>query len=196
MMQLYRELLEKHGRQEWWPCRTKNRFEICAGAVLTQGTSWKNVEKAISNMAGAQAMGAAKIAAMPMPRLERLVRPSGFFRQKARRLKALARFVSSYGSFAAFAKNATRDALLEINGIGKETADAILLYACGRPYFVVDAYTRRLLSARRMISGNEEYDEIRELFEKSLPRSVPVYGEFHALIVEEGKLRRSNPVTS
>lgn len=183
----YRELLKRYGKQNWWPSVTRNKFEICIGAILTQNTNWRNVEKAIGNLIDADSVDPATIVNMPAKKLERLIRPSGFFRQKTKRLKELSRFVLSYGSFERFAKNVTREELLSVNGIGKETADSILLYACGKPYFVVDAYTRRLLSGLGLIKGNEEYDEIRRLFESELQKNVELYKEFHALIVKHGK---------
>ncbi len=187
LLKIYKKLLKRYGNQNWWPIRTKNKFEICIGAILTQNTSWKNVEIAIANLIEADAIDAKKIASMAIRRLEKLIRPSGFFRQKARRLKEFSRFVISYGIFNNFVKNVSREDLLEVKGIGKETADSILLYACNKPYFVVDNYTRRLLAELGVIKGNESYDEIRKMFEKSLPRHVVLYKEFHALIVEHMK---------
>ncbi|MBI2543382.1 MAG: endonuclease III domain-containing protein [Candidatus Aenigmarchaeota archaeon] len=186
-MKLYNELLEKHGKQNWWPVMTDNKFEICIGAILTQNTSWRNVEMALANMIKARTINPSKIASMPTKRLEKMIRPSGFFRQKAKRLKEFSKFVLSYGSFNKFLKNTTREDLLSVKGIGKETADSILLYACGKPFFVVDSYTRRLLSRNNMLDGKKEYDEIREIFESNIPRNIKLYKEFHALIVVNGK---------
>jgi len=183
----YKELLKKHGKQNWWPSVTRKKFEICIGAILTQNTNWRNVEKAIANLIDVDAIDPVAILNMPTNKLEGLIRPSGFFRQKAKRLKEFSEFVLSYGSFEKFAKNVTREELLDVNGIGKETADSILLYACGKPYFVVDAYTRRLFSNLGLIKGDEEYDDIRQLFESKLPKNVELYKEFHALIVKHGK---------
>ena len=192
LLGLYRELRAKHGPQKWWPQRTEEKFEICIGTILTQNTAWRNVEKALDNLIAEDAVSPEKIAAMHERKLQRIIRPSGFFRQKSKRLKILARFVLSYGSFGGFSKRITREELLRVKGIGRETADCILLYACGKPFFVVDAYTRRLLSSRGFINGGERYDEIQGLFESSLPKSVRVYREYHGLIVQEGKeLRKS-----
>lgn len=191
LMRIYRQLLKEHGNQHWWPSLTKKEFEICIGAILTQNTNWRNVEKAIINLIDADAIDPAIIANMRTSRLEKLIRPSGFFRQKAKRLKEFSRFVLSYDSFENFKQNVTRDELLGINGIGKETADSILLYACEKPYFVVDAYTRRLFSRLGLIRGDEEYDTIKQLFESKLPKDVEIYREFHALIVKHGKARNN-----
>jgi len=190
LVKIYKQLLQKYGEQNWWPTETKSRFEICVGAILTQNTSWKNVEKAIKNLIEADAINPEKIAGMPVRKLERLIRPSGFFRQKAKRLKVFSKFVLSYGSVDNFTKNVSREELLDVNGIGKETADSILLYACGRPCFVVDAYTRRLFSELGIIKGKEGYDEIKGMCENKLPKDVNMYKEFHALIVEHMKRKR------
>ncbi|MBI2545120.1 MAG: endonuclease III domain-containing protein [Candidatus Aenigmarchaeota archaeon] len=188
IMKNYKELLKKYGKQNWWPSVTKKEFEICLGAILTQNTNWKNVEKAIANLIDANAMDPESILNMPTNKLEELIKPSGFFKQKTKRLKEFSKFVLSYGSFENFKKNATREQLLNVNGIGKETADSILLYACGKPYFVVDTYTRRLFSNLGLIKGDEKYDNIRQLFESKLPKDVELYKEFHALIVKHGKM--------
>lgn len=189
-MKIYKELLKKHGKQNWWPTLTSNKFEICIGAILTQNTNWKNAEKALVNLIDANAINPEKIATMPIKMLERLIRPSGFFRQKAKRLKEFSRFVLSYGSFDKFLSDVTREELLSVKGIGNETADSILLYACEKPFFVVDSYTRRLLLKHRLIKGNEKYDDIRNFFESRLPKDVELYKQFHALIVVDGKNNR------
>src|SRR3989338_2698380 len=190
LLGLYHELRAKHGPQKWWPQRTEEKFEICIGAILTQNTAWRNVEKALDNLIDEDAVSPEKIAAMHERKLQRIIRPSGFFRQKSKRLKILARFVLSYGSFGGFSKRITREELLRVKGIGRETADCILLYACGKLFFVVDAYTRRLLVREKLITGKEKYDALREMFESSLPKKVNLYKEFHALIVENEKFYR------
>lgn len=191
MKKLYKRLLRKHGRQKWWPTITGNKFEVCVGAILTQNTSWKNVEKALANLINEDAMSPEKITAMRMEKLQRLVRPSGFFRQKAKRLKEFSRFVLSFGSLERFLSDVTREELLDVKGIGEETADSMLLYACGKPYFVVDAYTRRLLADENVIRGDEKYDYVRNLFESSIDRDVELYKQFHALIVVDRKTKGS-----
>lgn len=163
------------------------KWEICIGALLTQNTNWKNVEKALANLKAAKVLAPQRIATMPLPKLQALIRPSGFYRQKAARLKALAKFALSFDSLNDFFKTATREQLLAIKGIGPETADSILLYACGKPYFIVDAYTRRTLARMKFISGKESYGGLQNMFHAALPRSVRLYKDFHALIVEHAK---------
>jgi endonuclease-3 related protein len=187
LMKIYSTLLKEHGPQRWWPCRTANRFEICVGAILTQNTSWTNVEKAIDNLIKARCLDARKIARMHITKLQKLIRPSGFFRQKSKRLKDFSAFVLGFGSTGNFLKSVTRGALLQVNGIGPETADSILLYACDRPYFVVDSYTRRMLSSLGLIDANSEYESIKQFFEERLEMDVGLYKEFHALIVRHSK---------
>jgi endonuclease-3 related protein len=187
---IYKMLLKKYGHQNWWPMSGQfvpKQFEVCVGAILTQNTNWRNVEKALENLIKAKKVSAESMAKTSLPLLEKLIRPSGFYRQKARRLKEFSKFVCDFDGFY---KNVTREQLLAVKGIGRETADSILLYACNKPYFVVDAYTRRLLSEMKLISGKEDYDEIRKMFEKNLPTDVNTYKEFHALIVEHGKRQK------
>lgn len=191
ILELYQELRARYGPQKWWPRRTGENFEVCIGAILTQNTRWSNVEKALDNLITEDATSPEKIAAMHERKLQRLIRPSGFFRQKSNRLKTFAHFVLSYGSFEHFSERITREELLGINGIGRETADCILLYACGKPFFVVDNYTRQLLLDRGIINGKEDYDEIKILFESRLPRSVSLYKEYHGLIVVDGQKNRA-----
>ncbi len=192
-LSVYRKLLEEFGPQNWWPAGRNfkpKEWEICLGAVLTQNTNWKNVEKALDNLAARKILSPADILHLEQTELEQIVRPSGFYKQKAKRLKALAEFVLSFGGFENFRKNVKRSELLGVEGIGPETADSILLYACGRPYFVIDAYTRRLvrhLGWDKKFGLKTDYESLREFFERNLPRDVPLYKEFHALIVEWGK---------
>lgn len=170
----YQALFSAWGRQHWWPAQS--RFEVIIGAYLTQNTSWTNVEKALGNLRRARLLTIRGIRRTPQPRLEELIRPSGYFRQKAQRLKTFVSFLDTHygGSLARmFARptSALRDELLALNGVGPETADSILLYAGNHPVFVVDAYTRRILERHRNISGNTPYDEIRMLFEHALSRT-------------------------
>ncbi len=191
VLQVYNDLLKDIGPQKWWPVSGRFKppeFEVCVGAILTQNTNWKNVEKALQNLVGARKTSPGSIGSCSLPALEKLVKPSGFFRQKASRLKEFSSFVMSFGGD--FYKSVTREELLMIKGIGRETADSMLLYACNRPVFVVDAYTRRLFSRLGIISDTEGYDDIKNLVEKSLPRDVEIYKEFHALIVQHEKRRR------
>lgn len=184
---VYRQLFEAYGPQDWWPAETP--FEVMLGAVLTQNTAWRNVESAIDNLRQASLLSPAAILACPDETLAHLIRPSGYFNVKARRLKNLCRFVRSAGYRETFGLSTAtlRQALLEINGVGPETADDILLYAYERPVFVIDAYTRRLFSRLGLVSGNEGYETLRSLFECSLDATAAIYNEYHALIVWHGK---------
>ena len=185
LLKLYNQLLAGYGRQGWWPAKT--RYEVVVGALLTQNTSWKNVEKAIANLRAADALAPEAVLRMGTRELGSLIRPSGFYNQKAVRLKAL---TEKYAEFARLGRPPSREELLSIKGVGKETADSILLYAYGLPYFVIDAYTRRFCAHHRLVIGRREYDGYRAVFESGLPRSVEIYKEFHALIVEWGKRNR------
>jgi len=186
IMDVYYLLLEKFGEQEWWPMKRTFRpkeFEVIVGAILTQNTNWKNVEKALDKLEEAKLTDAKKISKTHTKKLESTVRSSGFYKQKAERLKD----VSKKSAEKYFYKNVTREELLSIKGIGKETADSILLYACDRPFFVIDAYTKRIFSRLGMIHDKLEYDKIRAFFENGLPKDIYIYKEFHALIVELAK---------
>lgn len=168
----YRALYQAWGAQHWWPART--RFEVITGAYLTQNTAWTNVERALTNLREAELLSIRGIRRVPLPELERLIRPSGYFRQKAKRLKHFVIFLDrKYGGSLTrlFAQptNKVREELLGLNGIGPETADSILLYAGNHPVFVVDAYTRRILDRHRILPADTPYEEIRQLFESALP---------------------------
>jgi endonuclease-3 related protein len=167
----YRTLASAWGPQHWWPART--RFEIIVGAYLTQNTAWTNVEHALAALRSARTLSVAGIRRVPLARLEQLIRPSGYFRQKAQRLKTFVAFVDEQydGSLTKLFAQPTaklREELLTLNGIGPETADSILLYAGNHPVFVVDAYTRRILERHEMLDNKAGYEEIRQLFERAL----------------------------
>lgn len=186
----YDALFRAHGPQRWWPGRT--RFEVIVGAILTQNTSWANVERAIAELRREKLLSATGIKRVPVVRLARLIRSSGYFRQKARKLKAFVEFLrkhyqGSLDKLFATPTAALREQLLSVHGIGPETADSILLYAGNHPVFVVDAYTRRILERHGLADGKESYEEIRGRFEQSLPPSVEMFNEYHALIVHTGK---------
>jgi endonuclease-3 related protein len=186
----YNSLFTTLGPQHWWP--GKSPFEIIVGALLVQNTSWKNVEIAISNLRDARLLTPAAIRRVNLRRLQRLIRSSGYFRQKARKLKAFCAFLQAeYGGSLKrmFAKPtiALREKLLGIWGIGPETADSILLYAGGHEVFVVDAYTKRLLQRHGWIDDKAKYDDMRWIFERRFPGNVELFNEFHALIVNVGK---------
>ena len=195
LARMYTRLFAAYGPQGWWPGDTP--FEVAVGAVLTQNTAWVNVEKAIRNLKKAGALSFRGMKRLSERRLARLIRPSGYFNQKARKLRALLAWLEARGGASGSVRRAlagplaeVRASLLAVHGIGPETADSILLYAGGRPVFVIDAYTRRALARHglpRAISA--DYEELRARFESSLPRRVPLYNEFHALFVRVGKER-------
>jgi len=162
------------------------------GAILTQNTNWLNVERAIKNLKRARALSPKKLAEIDLQELEELVRPSGYFRQKAKRMKIFLEFFLAppiSGSLKKMKKIETgkmREMLLSVKGIGPETADSILLYALDKPVFVVDAYTRRIFSRLGMVSEKIGYEELRAFFEKNLPEDVALYNDYHAQLVALG----------
>jgi endonuclease-3 related protein len=167
----YRTLLAAWGPQHWWPAHTP--FEVIVGSFLTQNTAWTNVERALANLRAANLLSLEAIRQVPLPELERLIRPSGYFRQKAQRLKAFVafldgRYASSLDNLFTQPTDLLREQLLGLNGIGPETADSILLYAGNHPVFVVDAYTRRILDRHEILPQKTRYEEIRQVFERSL----------------------------
>jgi endonuclease III related protein len=198
LQEYYDELFRALGPQKWWPAKTP--FEVIIGAILTQNTAWTNVEKAIANLRRERLLTPAALERVPGTKLARLIRSSGYFRQKAKKLKAFVKFLRREfgGSLAKMFHTPTaelREMLLAVHGIGPETADSILLYAGGHPVFVVDAYTKRILARHGLASEKAKYEEIRALFESSLPRDVQLFNEFHGLIVMTGKhwCRTKNP---
>lgn len=187
---IFDRLLTAFGPQGWWPGETP--FEVIVGAVLTQNTAWANVERAIWNLKGAGALELEALHRIDAERLAELIRPSGYYNMKARRLKELVRFLVERGGIEALSKCGTeelRRALLGINGVGKETADSILLYAFNRPVFVVDAYTKRIFHRLGHLKEDAGYDDVKGFFEERLPRDAALYNEYHALIVRLGKER-------
>ena len=187
----HRRLLARYGPLGWWPAETP--LEVCVGAVLTQNTAWTGVEKALANLRAAGVLGDARaMLALPGARLAELIRPSGYFRLKAKRLRALLSWIVDRGGgdpVAALRGDpaALREDLLSVHGVGRETADSILLYAGGHPVFVVDAYARRVLGRHRWFDPDADYDAIRDLFERGLPRDPALFNQFHAEIVMVGK---------
>jgi len=197
---VYQELFKEFGSQHWWPKhKGKKRpgfdphFEIIVGTVLTQNTAWKNVKKAIECLYEKNLLDAESIFAVPIKKLEICIKSSGYYRQKAKKLKIVAKFFSENNAYHGRSskictKIPTRSQLLALWGIGRETADSILLYAFNHPIFVVDAYTRRLLAAHGQKKlAKADYDKIREYFESQLPRDYKLFNEYHALIVRWGK---------
>jgi endonuclease-3 related protein len=191
---MYGRLLKAFGPQGWWPGQTP--FEVSVGAILTQNTAWSNVEKAIANLRRAGALSFRGMRRLSESGLAALVRPSGYYNQKARKLRAFLEWLALHGGASGSLRRAltgplaaVRESLLSVHGIGPETADSILLYAGHRPVFVIDAYTRRVLARHGLAAGDEPYEELRALFEKGLPPDVRLYNEFHALLVRLAKER-------
>jgi len=190
LYEIYRRLEDAYGDQRWWPGDTP--LEVAVGAILTQNTAWTNVAKAIANIKGAALMDAHKLLAAPPAHLAALIKPAGYYNIKLRRLRAFLEMV-----VADFAGDVTalagapdaRARLLRVKGIGPETADSILLYACGVPTFVVDAYTRRILCRHDLAAEDATYDELKELFELNLAADVRLFNQYHALLVRVGKER-------
>lgn len=201
-MQAYSNLLKHYGKQGWWPLSKGglnakhyngapssdiDRFEIIVGAILTQNTAWANVEKAIYNLNKAKLLDAKKIAKAGIKKIASLVKPAGYYNQKAERLKTAANyFLKNKSVFEKSAKE-MREELLKVKGIGPETADSIVLYAFEKPSFVIDAYTRRIFSRLGICKENDKYEEIQKLFESRLPLDTELFKEYHALIVEHAK---------
>jgi endonuclease-3 related protein len=189
LSQLYDRLYSAFGPQEWWPAETP--FEVIVGAVLTQNAAWRNVEQAIENLRAAGVLSPRALHHLPQTELAELIRPSGYFRLKAQRLKNLldflfARYRGSLKRMFATDLATLRAELLGVNGIGPETADSILLYAGNRPTFVVDTYTQRVLKRHGWIEREADYHEVKRRFESELPADAALYNEFHALLVRVG----------
>jgi endonuclease-3 related protein len=187
---VYKRLLAYFGPQKWWPADTP--FEVIVGAVLTQNTNWRNVEKAINNLKKEKLLNADRLQEISLKRLAPLIRPAGYFNVKAERLKNfLDVLFNSYGgnlkNMFSLATPRLRQALLDIKGIGEETADSILLYAADRPIFVVDAYTKRIINRYRLGKKKESYNHLQDLFMQNLRKDVRLFNEYHALLVKLGK---------
>ncbi|MDD4878100.1 MAG: endonuclease [Candidatus Nanoarchaeia archaeon] len=207
MQQIYDNLFSAYGNQGWWPlskgslntrhhngnpCSDADRFEIITGAILTQNTSWTNVEKAIYNLNKAKVLSADKIVKADVKKIALLIKPAGYYNQKAARLKIIADyFLKNKKVFLLDAKEMRKE-LLKVNGIGPETADSIVLYAFEKPSFVIDAYTRRIFSRMKLCNENDKYEEIQKAFEDKMPLDVELFKEYHALIVEHAKRHCKN----
>lgn len=182
LFDVYNKLLGQFGHKHWWPADTP--FEVAGGAILTQQTKWENVEKAIKNLKKRGCMEAESLSRIELEEIEEMVRCTGFYRQKAKRLKDVSTFFFENPGILEKQVDELRDVLLSLNGVGEETADSIVLYAADKPRFVIDAYTRRICRCMGIEGG---YSELQSLFEDSIPQDVSMYKEFHALIVEYGK---------
>jgi len=190
LLKIYRLLNGYFGDLHWWPA--SDPFEVMVGAILTQNTAWTNVEKAIQALRAKQFLAPAALLSVPEEELARMIRPSGYYRLKAGRVKSFVRFMmAEYGGRVEAMKleeqSRLRNKLLGVRGIGPETADSILLYACEKPVFVVDAYTKRLLWRHGMIGGDADYGSIQKLFMDHLRPDVALFNQYHALIVNAGK---------
>lgn len=188
LREVFDTLLTAHGPQHWWPADTA--FEVMVGAVLTQNTAWTNVEKALARLTERIPLTPEALLDLPEPELALLLRPVGYFNVKAARLRAFCAALLAAGGESALAAEDTarlRRRLLAMHGIGPETADDMLLYAFGRPVFVVDAYTRRLFGRLGLLDGSEGYEAVRVLFEQALGPDTALFNEYHALIVRHAK---------
>ncbi len=190
---IQRQLYSKLGPQGWWPLTIKghyskhhvgkpktfnHKFEIIIGAILTQNTNWKNVEKALYNLSKNNLLNINKIKKIKKEKLAKLIKPAGYYNQKAERLKLIADFISKNS-------NPTREQLLNVKGIGPETADSILLYAYNKPFFVIDAYTKRIF--QRLGYKADDYEGWQRQFMNNLPKNTKIFNEYHALLAELGK---------
>jgi len=187
-LQVYEKLLAVYGPQHWWPGDTP--FEVMTGAILTQNTSWQNVETAIANLKKHNMLNCESMASSDLVELGDIIRASGSYMQKARYLQQFSLFYYNNGKRKGLMKwplSVLRTKLLAVHGIGPETADSMLLYALDRPVFVVDAYTRRLFMRLEHFGHELGYDSIQHYFQQRLPESLPLFQEFHALIVEHAK---------
>lgn len=197
ILQVYETLLEKCSFQGWWPIldaesnfsiydknfskreRTSDeKFEICIGAILAQNTNWQNAEKALYNLKTKNILSPERLGSINIKSLASLIRPSGYYNQKAKKIKEVIKFLESR-------KEVNRENLLSVWGVGPETADSILLYAYNKPIFVIDAYTKRIMN--RLGFKEKNYDNLQELFMKNLPKDAQLYNEYHALLVRLGK---------
>jgi endonuclease-3 related protein len=197
LVDIYQKLYQAFGPQHWWPGETP--FEVAVGAILTQNTNWGNVEKAIQNLKKQKAISAKVLHEMPLEQLAELIRPAGYFNIKAQRLKSFLEFLMKeyHGSMIKMKRgemHTLREMLLAVNGIGPETADSILLYALEKPVFVIDAYTKRVLSRHLILDEEGSYDEFQSLFHASFEKDVRLFNEYHALFVKVGKMycKRTN----
>jgi endonuclease-3 related protein len=196
---MYRRLEAAYGDQRWWPGETA--FEIAVGAILTQNTAWSNVEKALANLRNENLLEPEKLYRLAASEIAPLIKSAGYYNVKAGRLRAFLEFLMSEygGDLAALARDGVvtaRAKLLAVRGVGPETADSILLYACGLPTFVVDAYTYRVLRRHGLADEEATYDELKETFEVNVEAEVALYKQFHALLVRVGRerCRRGEPL--
>lgn len=191
LLKIYQKMFDAFGPRQWWPGETP--FEVVIGAILTQNTNWSNVEKAIKNLKTAGKLSPEGIYGLSITELAELIKPSGFFNVKAKRVKAFinwlfSRYEGNLSKMFAQDLQTLRSELLSVKGIGPETADSILLYAGNMPTFVVDAYTHRIFSRHELIPEESTYDDMKSFFEENLPKDVQLFNEYHALLVNIGKM--------
>ena len=197
---VYNKLYNYYGAQGWWPINKNysgklrlnygEKFEICLGAILTQNTSWTNVEKTLSNLRKNNILNINKLRLIDINKLAELIKSSGYNNQKSKKIKQFIKFLDSD-------KEINRENLLDVWGIGKETADSILLYAYNKPYFVIDTYTRRIFSRLGFCDEKIDYDKLQDLFHSGLDKNFILFNEYHALVVEHAKVFcRKTPVCS
>ncbi len=187
---IYEKMFAHYGPRHWWPGETP--FEVMVGAILTQNAAWRNVEKAIANLKAENLLDPKKLYALPPARLALLIQPAGFFRLKTKRLRNflkyfLDRYEGDVDQMKQVSTEQLRTELLEVSGIGPETADSILLYALEKQTFVIDAYTKRILNRHYLCTEEAGYEELQEMFTDNLKADVPLYNEYHALLVNIGK---------
>ncbi len=188
LIAVYESLTTAFGPQNWWPAEGPE--EMIIGALLTQNTTWNNVEKALTNLRLKNLLSFSAILDTPLTEIESLIKPSGYFRQKSRRLKNLAKTIVNTGGLQTLETIATaklREWLLDLHGVGPETADSILLYAFERPIFVIDTYTLRISKRHKWLPENAGYIEAQKMFTQELPAEVSLFNDFHALFVQIGK---------
>ena len=187
-LQVYFKLLDHYGQQDWWPA--DDCFEIMIGAILTQNTNWQNVEKAINSLKQTNSCSPQALFGVSVDALAQMIRSSGYFNQKAQRLKHFTEWYLASGGYDSLARLEPvdlRSRLLALKGIGEETADDICLYAFEHPWFVVDSYTRRIFSRLKLLNGSEKYGEIQQAFHAHLQADSELFQQYHALIVEHAK---------
>jgi endonuclease-3 related protein len=190
LLVIYQRLYEHYGPQHWWP--GDSPFEVMVGAILTQSTAWQNVEKAINNLKVDKVLSSTALRQLPLEEISRFIHPCGYYNAKARKLKALVNWLrdvcnDNLDRLFTTGTEELRKQLLAGHGIGPETADSILLYAVNKPIFVIDAYTRRIISRLGLAPGKDTYDDYQRLFMQALPSHIQIFNEYHALLVRLGK---------
>ena len=198
LLDIYRQLLDCYRPQHWWPA--PGPFEVMIGAILTQSTTWRNVEKAVNNLKAARVLSPEALRRLSLPEIATLIRPCGYYNAKARKLKSLAHWLGEHyddnlSKLFATGTDQLRQQLLSVYGIGQETADSIILYAANKPIFVVDAYTRRVINRIGLAPDSNSYTAYQALFMDNLPADAGLFNEYHALMVCLGKdVCRNHPL--